>query len=142
MPWEYDPGENRTKHKGGEEAGFLPETGRNKRGQCPQSITHHPTLAWELLNTGVPWPPETATPEAIYNVHEGVVYRAEATVPGKSYHGFPECEQPGRKVPDSVLLELARRSDQSGHYRQFKKWMKLYLPDGWNSLSYQPKNHY
>ncbi|MBF0143986.1 MAG: hypothetical protein HQL59_11085 [Magnetococcales bacterium] len=84
-PWKYDPAEKRYKHKWSRnEAGFLPPEGRNRRGQCPTSITHHPTIAEKLLNNGVPWPPEAEVPEILYNVHEGVVYRAEETEPGKS----------------------------------------------------------
>ncbi|MBF8272674.1 MAG: hypothetical protein HW380_1779 [Magnetococcales bacterium] len=97
-------------------------------------------MAERLLNDGIPWPPEAEHPERIYNVYQGVVYRAAPSVPGKIYHGFPEKEQPGRLVPDEVLGTLAERADNAGEFRKFKTWAKKYLRQGWNSLNYKPKN--
>ncbi len=73
-------------------------------------------------------------------MHQGVVYRAEITEPGKSYHGFPESEATGGKVPGYVLEELADRADKKGEFRLFKKWAKSRLPEGWNNLRYKPRN--
>ncbi|HIJ84646.1 MAG TPA: hypothetical protein HPQ00_10655 [Magnetococcales bacterium] len=141
MPWKYDSAERRAKHKWSrDEAGFDPPDIPGSPGKCPSSVTRTPGLAERLLNDGIPWPPEAEHPERIYNVYQGVVYRAAPSVPGKIYHGFPEKEQPGRLVPDEVLGTLAERADNAGEFRKFKTWAKKYLRQGWNSLNYKPKN--
>ena len=51
------------------------------------------TDAQELLDDAIEWKGKrwpVPHPERLYAVYEGVVYRATPTVPGKSYHGFPE----------------------------------------------------
>jgi hypothetical protein len=145
MHWKYDPGEKRKKHKWPKDAaGFLPPSGRNMHGQCPTSITRHPTLAEDLLNGGIPWPHGAEIPSKIYNIYKGVVYRAIPTVSGVSYHGFPEREKAGNPVsdmvPDTVLEELARRADRAGDYHRFKRWAREHLPNGWSNLKFEPMN--
>ena len=105
LKYEYDPGEKREKHKWRKDmAGFLPDGGKNARGKCPSSITHG--LARRILQEGVPYPPNVNPPDKIYNVYKGVVYRAEITEPGKSYHGFPEWNV--RQVDEKCLTTYWR----------------------------------
>jgi len=53
--------------------------------------------AEKLLNDGIPVHNprnDIGCPNEIFNVHEGVIYRAVPTLPGKSYHAFPEINMP------------------------------------------------
>ncbi|MBF0182507.1 MAG: hypothetical protein HQM03_21020 [Magnetococcales bacterium] len=134
MPWKYDPGEWRKKHKWNkDEAGFHWE-GQEEIGKCPTSITRDSELAEELLNKGIGYP-DAESPEAIYNIHQGVVYRAEVTLPGVSFHGFPEKEQKRRRVPTAVLLQLAHKAQNDGTFHLFKDWMRAHLPEGWKAIA-------
>ncbi|MBF0136386.1 MAG: hypothetical protein HQL65_09115 [Magnetococcales bacterium] len=133
--WEYDPGERRNKHKwDSDQPGFVPLDEKNAIGKCPNTITNSPGLAERLLNEGVAYPPNMSVPDEIFNVYQGVVYRAKPTVPGKSYHGFPEKEGKGRKIALEVLAELDKRAKRDGMYPEFENWMKKYLPEGWKRL--------
>lgn len=144
MSWQYDPGERREKHKWSKDkAGFDPDV-PGSPGKCPSSVTMTPGLAERLLNDGIPWSngsePGSEYPQRIYNVYHGVVYRAVPSVPGKSYHGFPEKEQSGRLVPREVFEALAERADEAGEFHKFKDWARQYLKQGLNAMNYQPKN--
>lgn len=140
MPWEYDPGERRDKHKWSKrEPGFTPSEGDNAIGKCPSTITNAPGLAKQLLNSGVAWPPDENPPGKIYNVHMGVIYRAEPTLEGVSYHGFPEKETKSRRVPQEILMKLAEKADDAGEFDLFRKWMRKHLSEGWKRLKYKPK---
>ncbi|MBZ0145982.1 MAG: hypothetical protein K8F62_00315 [Pseudorhodoplanes sp.] len=124
MPWKYDPGANRHKHKWNKDyAGFQVE--KNVRvGKCPSNLTIE--TAAELLNTGVPWTnPNISSeyPHYIYNVHNGVIYKAAITVHGVSYHGFP-CE--GR-IPKDVLAQLRNLATERGCLKEFEEWVKQHI---------------
>jgi hypothetical protein len=124
VPWKYDPGERRRKHKWDQDyAGFQVES--NLRvGKCPVSIT--PDLAHELLNSGIPWTNpylQRTYPHNIYNVHNGVIYKAVVTVHGVSYHGYP-CE--GR-LPREVVTRLRDVAAQKGCSVEFEEWLKQYI---------------
>lgn len=136
MPnWKYDPGEWRNKHKWQQDNAGFEFDGREEVGKCPNSITRHPALAEELLNCGVCFPMGEDPPREVYNVHQGVVYRAVPTLFGTSFHGFPEKEQRNRRVPSVVLRELARRAQADGTYHLFERWMRRYLPEGWKIVA-------
>ncbi|MBF0182288.1 MAG: hypothetical protein HQM03_19915 [Magnetococcales bacterium] len=139
--WKYDPGERRIKHKWSkDEAGFDPPDVPGSPGKCPSSVTRTPGLAERLLNDGIPWPTGAAHPERIYNVYQGVVYRAVPAIAGKIYHGFPEKEQHGRLVPNEVLDALAERADNAEEFHKFRDWAKKHLKQGWIALTYKPKS--
>ena len=60
-------------------------------GKCPAGVTLEEAEA--LLNQGVSWSPENwphQHPKRIYLLRQGIVYRATPTIPGVSYHAFPE----------------------------------------------------
>ncbi|MBF0437587.1 MAG: hypothetical protein HQL93_00555 [Magnetococcales bacterium] len=129
--WKYDPGEWRFKHKWGNDyAGFEIEN-HEEVGKCPTSIDIK--LAEELLNTGI-GDPNMESPKNIFNVHQGVVYRAKVTLLGVSFHGFPEKETENKRVPIIILRALARRSQADGTFHLFKGWVQKYLPKGWSSI--------
>lgn len=116
MPWQYQENPDR-KHKRAWDKpvpGFVHEGGEIV-GKCPTTIS--PQLAANLLNDGIEFSPERwphSYPQRIYNVHEGQLYRATPTVPGVSYHGFPENPQRAMTLPRELkerILELARAKD-------------------------------
>ena len=113
MPWVYQENLDR-KHKRGWDQprpGFMEVKGEIV-GKCPTTITVE--KAEELLNSGIPYFPQRwprSYPERIYNIHDGHLYRATPTVPGRSYHGFPEHPTNARKLPrdlKKLILDLAR----------------------------------
>jgi len=60
-------------------------------GKCPNSIDR--AVARASLRDGEPFSPpdwRKPWPKRIYAVIDGVPYRATPTVPGRSYHGYPE----------------------------------------------------
>lgn len=136
--WKYDCGEKRLDHKWGKDkAGFQLFRGRIK-GKCPMSITNTPGLAEKILNEGIPYP-DYENPEEIYNVYKGILYRAETTDFGISWHGFPEKEEGKRRQPMEVLIPLMKRSIQEGYSMEFKTWMEDHLPTAWKerNLAYR-----
>lgn len=124
MPWNYDPGEKRYKHKWNKVyAGFSSANG-HQVGKCPKQLNHD--IAQGLLNTGISWhDPRSQSPDPkyIYNVFEGVVYIAVVTESGKSYHGYPHR---GR-IPKSVLRRLRERSEANGCRREFDTWLRQHI---------------
>lgn len=127
MPYyKYDRGDGRFKHCWNkDEAGFEPG-GKGPVGKCPNSISQGE--AEELLNSGLPWfeDEDDEHPSYIFNVRKGIVYEAQPTVEGISYHGYPWCQPKGRKwqLPLRILEELRRRAALDGHAKEFNRWMK------------------
>jgi hypothetical protein len=116
MPWVYEENPDR-KHKRNWDQpmpGFVEEKGEIV-GKCPTTITIG--KAQELLNSGIPYSPPRwphSYPERIYNIHQGQLYRATRTVPGKSYHGFPEHPTRAQELPKELkkrILDLAHTID-------------------------------
>lgn len=114
MPWQYVESSDRKHKRGWNEPNpdFVDERGE-KVGKCPTTISA--ALAEDLLNTGLAYSPERwphAYPNRIYNIHDGHLYRATPTVPGVSYHGFPEHPKRAMQLPKDLkdrILELARQ---------------------------------
>jgi hypothetical protein len=113
MPWTYEENPDR-KHKRrweNPEPGFVEEAGEIV-GKCPTTIGVE--VAEELLNAGIEYSPARwphSYPQRIYNIHESRLYRATPTVPGRSYHGFPEHPKRANGLPRELkarILELAR----------------------------------
>ncbi|MEO5333201.1 MAG: hypothetical protein H7839_14380 [Magnetococcus sp. YQC-5] len=132
--WLYEPGEWGHKHKWSHDYPDFILVGNDPIGKCPTSITRNPELAKELLDTGVYYPTGTQPPDKIYNVHQGVIYRAIETRHGVSFHGFPEKEHKIRRVPPSVLRQLARIAKEKNTLEEFKQWMCKHLPEGYKQL--------
>ncbi len=127
MPWQYDAGENRHKHHWKNDyAGFMWQSNKFV-GKCPKTMT--PSLAEKLLNEGIPFYnprkqlicPETkqSYPNALYNIHEGVAYRALPTQPCCSYHAFPEIE-----FPPGIEEKLMKRARAKNCERELIKWLR------------------
>jgi len=118
MSWRYEPSPDR-KHKRDwdrSEPGFVVIRGEEV-GKCPTSLTIEQVEL--LLNenerveySSPRWP--HPYPERIYNVHQGQLYRATPTVPGNSYHGFPENPARALNLPPDLknrILDLARHKN-------------------------------
>jgi hypothetical protein len=92
--------------------------------KCPSSLTHE--KATEMLNSGYEhYGPgrRRGYPLRIFAVLDGVVYRATPTIPGRSYHGFPELREnlPGGRELREAIIELAR---QDGSEDMVRKWLR------------------
>jgi hypothetical protein len=128
MPWSYEADETpkRKHHWDRPYAGFVDVCGQ-RVGKCPSDLSI--SAAEVALNAGVPWTPSRwrhAYPQRIYAVLDGVVYRATPTVPGVSYHGFPE--RPEEITNDGrfkgVLTQLTQHAQRDGCLEEFNYWMK------------------
>lgn len=103
-------------------AGFVPDRAGNTEGKCPASIDIEQAEA--LLNDGIPdSPPDwlKGHPKYFYNIHDGVIYKAVETNPGKSYHAYP-CRGPrSRDMTARMqrrLLEKAQRENCLSAYKR------------------------
>jgi len=79
-------------------------------------------LAEKLLNEGIPLNNprnDIGCPNEIFNVYEGVIYRAVPTLPGKSYHAFPEIT-----MPVDIEKKLLKRAEEKGCCKELEKWLK------------------
>jgi hypothetical protein len=112
MPWKYERRDQSesghpTKHRWDKPyADIIEQQNGEIEGKCPCTITVQE--AEGLLNTGIEFFPDgwdKSYPLAVYNFHEGVVYKALRTRSGYSYHGFPCCgpHTKGQKKRDMTL---------------------------------------
>jgi hypothetical protein len=120
---EYDPDEaHRTKHQWDRDEAAIVVENHERVGKCPAGLKKDE--AQRLLETGLRWWGRNAgkaRPERVYNVREGVPYRAH--IMGRSYHGFPEKPS---EIPPDVRQELRRRAANEDQVEAFDGWMKLY----------------
>jgi hypothetical protein len=133
MPWRYEPRETTgvlPKHKWTKpRAGFEEGADGKHVGMCPNTMSV--STAEHLLNTGIEeWPDgwERNYPRAIYNFHDGVVYKALPTNPGISYHGFP-CKGPAsfpKKADMSVRIQrgLLAKAEIANCRERIEEWFK------------------
>jgi hypothetical protein len=125
--WLYEPDEDpkRKHHWNQNDAGFV-MVGAVFVGKCPSGMSMQ--LAQTLLNTGIEWSPKKwseSYPQRIYCVWGGVLYRATPTIPGRSYHGFPEYPSrfpPGNRGLRNQILELARERDCEQELCAWMQW--------------------
>lgn len=126
MPWTYEPDPQR-KHKKGwtnDFPGFV-TVANTLVGKCPHNLTNEECE--EFLNQGVEYRPRRwrhSYPDRIYNIINGVVYRATPTVPGKSYHGFPERQERVAELPRELRKRLLALAEQKGCREEVEKWLK------------------
>jgi len=124
--WLYERGEGRRKHCWNKSTpGFVPSK-RGPVGKCSNLITD--SVAQTLLNSGFLLPPDEDEdetdwyPDEVFNVHNGAVYVAVPTQPGKSYHGYPYR---GR-LPKVVVASLRARAAEVGCLEGLERWLKEY----------------
>lgn len=119
----YDPDEaHRVKHRWDNPHADVVEENGYPVGKCPSTLDM-PT-AQRLLDEGIRYEGRNRgklRPERVYNVHDGVPYRAH--VMGGSYHGFPETPD---QMPPDIRDELRARAEHDGDLEAFEEWMKRY----------------
>jgi len=123
--WQYEPDERpKKKHAWNRpEPGFVGR-GASLVGKCPNNVTEQE--AEELLNGGVPMRSERSRnlwPSRIYLIHEGQVYRAVPTNPGRSYHAFPELPRSFRELPRATKIAVLDRARDLGCLEEVRRWM-------------------
>jgi hypothetical protein len=129
MEYKYEPrplnGGRPPKHKWSKpHPAVVVARGGEKVGMCPSAIPKE-TLE-KLLNDGIPWFGESASgehPLSIFNVYEGVPYRAVRTRAGISFHGFP-CVSRRKDVPGSVYPKVMARAKKQGVEKEVIQWFK------------------
>lgn len=123
--WRYEPDEDpKWRHHWGEPRPGFVKVGQAVVGKCPSGMSVQD--AEELLNAGVEYYPRgwnDEYPKRIFVVHEGTVYRATPTIPGVSYHGFPEMIE--RLPPDPDLRQrILDKADSAECIEEVAKWMR------------------
>jgi hypothetical protein len=91
-------------------------------GKCPNDLTQQE--AQRLLEDGIPYHgrySRKSRPERVYNIRDGVPYRAH--IMGRVYHGFPEVPS---EIPPEVMEELRNRAEDEGSTAQFEAWLERY----------------
>jgi hypothetical protein len=125
VAWRYESEQNpKRKHAWGKNVAGFDEYRGVPVGKCPNNISQED--AEQLLNAGIPFSPPGWTepwPHHIYVVHQGVVYRAVATVPGVSYHAFPDQGRNLRALPASVRTQILTRARELRCEKEVGKWM-------------------
>ena len=121
--WRYEADEHpkRKHHWRRNVAGFVTQGGVIV-GKCPSGMTTE--FAEAMLNDGVPWSPlrwRHDYPKRIYNILDGVVYRAVPTNPGVSYHGFPERLE---HLPTELIGPLLALAEALGERERIERWLK------------------
>ncbi len=127
MEWEYEPDEEpKWRHFWDKnEAGFM-TVGTGSVGKCPKGISKG--TARKLLNSGIQWsPPGWAQnyPKRIYAIHKDVVYRATPTIPGKSYHGFPESPTGFSRLPKVLKKKILEHAKQLNCLEGVRRWLEI-----------------
>jgi len=127
MAWKYVPDPNRKHKKGWQKnfVGFIEKPKGSFIGKCPTNLTTE--QAEKLLNTGIEFSPpdwKREYPERIYNIHDGVLYRATATNPGESYHGFPEHPTRAQKLPKVLKERILKIAEHHNCLEEIKRWLK------------------
>lgn len=123
--------EDRMKHRWGKnEAGFDEFHGEIV-GKCPSGLSKDAEKVNDLLNNAIPnGERKQGYPGELYNIHNGVIYVAKPTNPGKSYHGYPWRNFKGNNpLPSSIQKALKSRAEDSPCpeiIRKFNQWLKEY----------------
>jgi len=123
----YDKGERRFKHVGREpyaEIVFVDGNPKMAIGKCPNTLT--PEDCEALLEYAIAGPNgarEISFPKKLYTVRDGVIYEAQTTTDGLSYHGYPFRGRLTRKL----LRELERIAGEKKCETEFRAWVKLHI---------------
>jgi len=119
----YDPDEaHRRKHQWDQPRSEFVEQGGAWVGKCSSEIDLQ--QAQRLLDTGIRYAGRCRgkmRPERVYNVHQGVPYRAH--IMGDRYHGFPEMPS---EIPPGIREQLRELAVRDGDGEIFDEWMSKY----------------
>ena len=120
----YDKGERRRKHVGlGDQAELrvLHDYPHRVIGKCPATISEADRQ--ELLNRAVPLANgdrELSPPKKVYAVHKGVVYEAQTSDRGRTYHAYSFRG----KLSDALTDLLRGMARDKGCLAEFERWRK------------------
>ncbi len=119
----------RRKHRPLEDQPVPRRNGSRVVAHCPRGITN--AAAEELINSAdrleVFLPPIEASgrdPGILYVLHDGVLYRAEPTRRGISYHGFPEMKAKFDELTGKERRVVEAWADKLGRRTEFDAWLK------------------
>jgi hypothetical protein len=123
----YDKGDRRYKHVGTKpyaEIEFVYDNPKMAIGKCPSNLTSEDC---EMMLRGAVSGPngdrDIDFPKKLYAVHEGVVYEAQTTTAGLSYHGYPFRGRLSRKL----ILELREMAKRKECEKEFDVWVKRHI---------------
>jgi hypothetical protein len=123
----YDKGERRFKHVGRKayaEIEFVQGNPSMAIGKCPNTLT--PNDCEAMLEDAIAGPNgdrDIDFPKKLYMVHDGVIYEAQTTTGGQSYHGYPFRGRLSRKL----LKELERIAGEKNCETEFNAWVKRHI---------------
>ena len=123
----YDNGERRHKHAGQTaSAEIVFERGNPKRamGRRPHTITQ--ARREELLRDAIPGPigdRSLEVPKRLYVVHEGVIYEAQTSDAGMSYHAYPYHGPLNGKLIEALRMTTTG----TGYEGAFEAWVKAHI---------------
>ena len=123
----YDKGDRRLKHVHTEPVPkFETVNGNPKRviGKCPSGITA--TLLNSLVNEAIPptdLQPGVKFHKRLYVVHQGVIYEAQSSDQGKSYHGYPYRG----KLSSAMIGELRDMACRKKCLDEYEKWVDMHI---------------
>lgn len=125
----YDKGERRHKHVGKSataEIKFFPGNPRCWIGICPSPRYLPDTVRDCLLDDaiiGENGEREIDFIKKLYNVYNGVIYEAQTSDRGFSYHGYPYRG----KLASSLIRELRAVAKKKGCESEFDSWVKEHI---------------
>lgn len=123
----YDKGERRFKHVGRDHEATVEFVDGNPKmavGKCPNnlSVEECETILKDAVG-GSNGDRALDFPKKLYAVHRGVIYEAQTTDWGKSYHGYPYHGRLTRKLLES-LRQIAVDNECE---TEFKSWVKRHI---------------
>lgn len=120
----YDKGERRRKHvtqSNKPEIKPCYDSPRRVEGKCPANIPDD--VRDRLLERAVPLPNPDRNlkgPKKIYAVLEGVIYEAQTSDQGRTYHAYPFKG----KLGDGIISALRQMSIDDKCLDEFEGWLK------------------
>jgi hypothetical protein len=93
-------------------------------GKCPSTLTPHDHV--RLVNEAIPGgngDRDLPFPKKLYVVHDGVIYEAQTTDRGKSYHGYPYHG----KLTRRIRRALQAMAEQKGCVNRFDHWVNEHI---------------
>ena len=123
----YDKGERRHKHAGNNafaEVAFEHDNPKRAIGKCPNNVGQATREA--LLQEAIPAPNgdrDADFPKALYAVHDGVIYEAQTSDAGRSYHAYPYHGPLAGRLVNALWLKAQGGGSESA----FENWVKTHV---------------
>ena len=93
----------------------------NPVGKCSSDINEE--LAQDLLDSGITWSPlshRSPLPHSVFNVYNGIPYRAHRRGSTRFYHGFPDVRS---RIPRAIRDQLRDLAVAQQCADEFDAWM-------------------